>query len=41
MNVIFLTQSTELKVFYDLMQQLKEPLQLENVGFLLLILLIF
>lgn len=33
MNVIFLTQSTELKVFYDLMQQLREPLQLENVGF--------
>jgi hypothetical protein len=33
MNVLFLTQSTTLKVFYDLMQQLKEPLQLEKIGF--------
>lgn len=33
MNVIFLTQSMTLKVFYDLMQQLKEPLQLEKIGF--------
>lgn len=33
MNVIFITQGTTLKVFYDLMQQLKEPLQLEKVGF--------
>ncbi len=33
MNVLFLTQSTTLKVFYDLMQQLKKSLQLEKIGF--------
>ncbi len=33
MNVIFITQGMAVKVFYDLVQQLREPLQLEKVGF--------
>ena len=33
MNVIFISQGVTLKVFYDLVQQLREPLQLEKVGF--------
>lgn len=33
MNVIFITQGKAIKVFYDLVQQLREPLQLEKVGF--------
>lgn len=35
MNVLFLTQSTTLKVFYDLMQKLKESHQFKKVGFLI------
>lgn len=35
MNVIFFTQGETLRVFYDLMLLLKEPLQLEKVGFVI------
>ena len=33
MNAIFLTQSGSLKMFYDLMHALREPLGLERIGF--------
>ncbi len=35
MNAIFLTQSTGVRMFYSLMKALREPLELDRVGFLL------
>ena len=35
MNAIFLTQSSGLGMFYELMKALREPLQLDRIGFLL------